>query len=558
MTTKKKKCILVLAANPQSTALAELEREAKIVATQLADCEYGEDYEIRIEQGMRIEDLRRYLLEYQPTIVHVVGQGSATGEIVLADDSDRVAPVTPAEIAHLFATTEQQIECVVLNSCFSLEMADALLEFIPCTIGIDEDNDDPDAETFLSEFYQGIFSGEGYYRAYEWGRDLIPVTKRENDGLPCLMTIDRTLLGVPPEYAQQNVSSTRGMTRFSTGEATPTGEMEKSQSEMEKPQVYPLWYGTNRKPKDSEDLSKGFSGQGDDRVHYGTCEVVVRKTHKSRLSKWISRLFTEIDNQLKFDRASLKPILEPKDFWANIKSTLAKIDPDERNALVFIHGYNVSFEGAAKTAAQLGCELEIPMTAFYSWPSKGKLLGYIADEDSIQASEKHIADFLTEFVKVAQADRVHVIAHSMGNRGLLRSIEKIAAKFQGQAKPFNQIILAAPDVEPTLFKNEATTYQSIAERTTLYVSRKDKALSLSSWLHKNSRTGFSPEVTIVPPIETIDVSNTDLTLLGHGYCMEDRQVLDDMYYLLTNNKPPLKPRKLVAAEYKTQKYWIIE
>jgi hypothetical protein len=56
MTIQKKKCILVLAANPQSTDLTELEREAKIVATQLVDCEHGEDYQICIEQGMRIAE----------------------------------------------------------------------------------------------------------------------------------------------------------------------------------------------------------------------------------------------------------------------------------------------------------------------------------------------------------------------------------------------------------------------------------------------------------------------------------------------------------------------
>jgi esterase/lipase superfamily enzyme len=539
MTIQKKKCILVLAANPQSTALTELEREAKIIATQLADCEHGEDYEIRIEQGMRIEDLRRYLLEHQPTIVHVVGQGSATGEILLTDDSDRFVPVTPAEIADLFATTEHQIECVVFNSCFSLELADALLEFIPCTIGIDEDNYDPDAETFLSEFYQGIFSGEGYYRAYEWGRDLIPASERENAELPCLMTIDRTLLGVPPEYDRPSV--VRG------NRSLPQS------SQTNAPIVYPLWYGTNRKPKDANGVFKGFSGQGDDCIHYGTCEVVVKKTHKFASAEWFQNLFTR---STQFDRTSLQQMVE-LDFWASIQSNLAEIDRGKRNALVFIHGYNVSFAGAAKTAAQLGCELEIPMTAFYSWPSKGRLLKYGADESSIEDSEKHIANFLTEFVKVAQADRVHIIAHSMGNRGLLRSIDKIAKQFPGETKPFGQIILAAPDVSPTLFKNEATAYQSIADRTTLYVSRKDKALSASSWIHGNSRTGFSPPITIVPTIDTIDVSNTDLNLLGHGYCMEDWNVLRDMHSLLNENKPP-ESRGLGSGVYKTQKYWTIK
>jgi hypothetical protein len=80
--SKTMKCILVLAANPQSTDRLELEREAAIIGAQLAKGRYGKDFEVRTEIGVRIEDLRRYLSEYQPTIVHVVGQGSATGEIL--------------------------------------------------------------------------------------------------------------------------------------------------------------------------------------------------------------------------------------------------------------------------------------------------------------------------------------------------------------------------------------------------------------------------------------------------------------------------------------------
>jgi esterase/lipase superfamily enzyme len=531
------KCILVLAANPQSTDRLELEREADLIRAELAKGRYRKDFEVRTEIGVRIEDLRGYLSKHQPTIVHVVGQGSATGEIQLADGSDRVAVVTPDEIADLFATEQQQIECVILNSCFSLEMADALMEFIPCTIGVDEDNYNRPPVTFISEFYRGIFKGEGYYGAYELGRKQISAAEREATELPCLMTIDRTLLGVPPEYDRPST--------------VRSGSSQSSQTDA--PIVYPLWYGTNRKPIEANGVFKGFSGQGDDRIHYGTCEVVVKKTHKFGSAEWFQNLFTR---STRLDRASLQQMVE-LDFWASIKSNLAEIDRGKRNALVFIHGYNVSFAGAAKTAAQLGCELEIPMTAFYSWPSKAKLLKYGADESSIEDSEKHIANFLTEFVKVAQADRVHIIAHSMGNRGLLRSIDRIAKQFAGQPKPFEQIILAAPDVSPKLFKDNATDYQSIADRTTLYVSRKDKALSLSSWLHGNSRTGFSPPITIVPTIDTIDVSNTDLNLLGHGYCMADWDVLRDMHSLLNENKSP-ESRGLGSGVYDNKKYWTIK
>jgi esterase/lipase superfamily enzyme len=547
------KCILVLAANPQSTDRLELEREAAIIRAQLAKGQYGKDFEVRTEIGVRIEDLRRYLSEHQPTIVHVVGQGSATGEIELANGSDRVAPVTSDEIAKLFATEKQQIECVILNSCFSEELADALMDFIPCTIGVEEDNYDRPPVTFISKFYESVFKGEGYYKAYglgrkqsrkleedrerKLGREPIPASDREPAELPCLITIDRTLLGVPAEYDRPST--------------VRSGSPQSSQTDA--PIVYPLWYGTNRKPKYANGVFKEFSGEGDDRIHYGTCEVEVKKTHKFGSDEEFQKSFR---NNTRLDRASLQQMIKD-DFWASIKSNLAEIDPGKRNALVFIHGYHVSFESAAKTAAQLGCDLKMPMTAFYSWPSKGRLLGYGDDKGSIEASEHLIAEFLIEFVKVAQADRVHIIAHSMGNQGLLRSIEKIAKEFVGQPKPFEQIILAAPDVEQTLFKNNATAYQSIADRTTLYVSCKDKALSLSKRINKNYRTGFSPPITIVPTIDTIDVSNTDLSLLGHGYCMEDWDVLRDMHSLLNKNQPP-ESRGLGSGVYEAQKYWTIK
>ena len=39
-------------------------------------------------------------------------------------------------------------------------------------------------------------------------------------------------------------------------------------------------------------------------------------------------------------------------------------------------------------------------------------------------------------------------------------------------------------------------------------------------------------------IDTVSVSNIDLTLLGHGYVGEARPVLDDMHRLIFEGQPP--------------------
>jgi esterase/lipase superfamily enzyme len=228
--------------------------------------------------------------------------------------------------------------------------------------------------------------------------------------------------------------------------------------------------------------------------------------------------------------------------------------------VVFIHGYNVSFEEAALRAAQIGHDLAISgVMAFYSWPSQGTLQGYPADEASIEASEGYIADYLTRMATQSGAERVHVIAHSMGNRGLLRAIDRIATTAAKDAKvPFNQIILAAADVDYDTFTRLSVAYRSVAQRTTMYVSAKDKAVEASHWLHDYPRAGFAPPVLVVPGIDTINVSNLDLTLLGHGYVAEARDVLQDMHRLLREGSPPERRfglRREVTPEGGT--YWMV-
>jgi Alpha/beta hydrolase of unknown function (DUF900) len=56
---------------------------------------------------------------------------------------------------------------------------------------------------------------------------------------------------------------------------------------------------------------------------------------------------------------------------------------------------NVSFEGAAIRAAQLGVDLQVPLTAFFSWPSRATVVGYTADEAS-----SLIADFPINFTAI--------------------------------------------------------------------------------------------------------------------------------------------------------------
>lgn len=322
--------------------------------------------------------------------------------------------------------------------------------------------------------------------------------------------------------------------------------------------VTSVFFGTNRRPLASHknQSSLTFGSDRDERIHYGRCVVFVPKSHKiGQLgSSFLHRFFYGDD------RLVLRSVTEldaPDTLWKIMRATLAEEPVGSKHAVVFIHGYNVTFHDAALRAAQLATDLAIPAMAFFSWPSRGKPALYVADEATIGASELAITEFLTDFAKLQdEQTSVHVIAHSMGNRALLRAIERIVHRAEANSGTyFNQIILAAPDVDRDEFRQLARVYAQACKRTTLYVSARDRALAGSQWIHAASRAGYAPPVTIVPGIDTVSVRNVDLSLLGHGYVAAASPVLYDMHDLIFHGTEPDRRMALRAQEDGEDIYW---
>jgi esterase/lipase superfamily enzyme len=130
-----------------------------------------------------------------------------------------------------------------------------------------------------------------------------------------------------------------------------------------------------------------------------------------------------------------------------------------------------------------------------------------------------------------------------------------AAKRTG--KLFDQIILAAPDVDADTFRQLCKAYARVSRRTTLYVSSRDKAVEAARWLHDFARAGLLPPIMVAPGIDTVNVTNADITLLGHGYVAEARGVLSDMHSLLRFGAPAKRfgLQKQTSGDGKT--YWLI-
>ncbi|QDH34299.1 alpha/beta hydrolase [Porphyrobacter sp. YT40] len=323
---------------------------------------------------------------------------------------------------------------------------------------------------------------------------------------------------------------------------------------QEEKNIYRVGFATTRVPALKGDKVTDFTGERGEVVHYGFCDVVIPENRRigTTGSPWWRRIFTG-DDRLHYDRPE---VAGAEDLWAWMRERIGGEGADD--ALVFIHGYNVSFREAALQTAQIGADLGFTgAMSFFSWPSRGRLLGYLMDGTTIEASEGAIAQYLVDVAEKSGARRVHVIAHSMGNRGLLGAMNAIVREAAARTdKRFGQIILAAPDVDAQTFRQLASAYETLAERTTLYVSPADLAVRASRLVNGADRIGFTPPVPVIADIDTISVEKVDLTLLGHGYVGSSDEVLGDMHELLKDGSPPDQRFRLMAATTPEQaRYW---
>ena len=293
-------------------------------------------------------------------------------------------------------------------------------------------------------------------------------------------------------------------------------------------------------------------------LQVGTCQVSIPKSHKVGEVETPSIFKFEFVENPRKHVVLLSVDQQPEEsFFADLKR---RVDGSRRKeAFVFIHGYNVTFEEAAQRTAQLTHDLEFDgAPIFYSWPSQGGLLRYTIDETNAAWTVPNMKHFLLAVAQRSEADSVHLIAHSMGNRPLTAALQALANEFPDGRHLFREVVLTAPDIDAEVFRRDiAPAIIRTADRVTLYASSNDKALDASKQFHGYPRAGDSGEnLVIVAGVDTVDVSAIDCSLIGHSYYGSNDTVVADMIDLLVASKPPDFRRWLKPARFGQDRYWV--
>ncbi|NET37675.1 MAG: TIR domain-containing protein [Cyanothece sp. SIO1E1] len=183
---KNLKRILILAANPIDTSRLRLDKEVKEIKEVLRLAKQRDRFEVSAELAATPDDMQQALVDYSPTIVHFCGHGEGFEGLILEGDDGTGSPVSAEALANLFELFADQVECVLLNACYSDEQADAIAQHINAVIGMNQSIGDSAAVKFAVGFYRGLGAGKNVEFAYKLGRNAIEMANLSGEQTPML------------------------------------------------------------------------------------------------------------------------------------------------------------------------------------------------------------------------------------------------------------------------------------------------------------------------------------------------------------------------------------
>lgn len=181
---------------------------------------------------------------------------------------------------------------------------------------------------------------------------------------------------------------------------------------------------------------------------------------------------------------------------------LADLSNPGRNLLIFLHGFDNSFENGITRAAfnqqwfrSSGVAAANTTVVAFSWPSLGQLLtlpvpwgDYLRDQMYAGQSGVHIMSFFANLEPIinnarASGQKAFLLAHSMGNWALQAAVESWFAHGNGPAQLFDEAFLAAADERYDSFSfptpARLSDLKQLANRISVYYSTADAVLMLS-------------------------------------------------------------------------------
>ena len=216
--------------------------------------------------------------------------------------------------------------------------------------------------------------------------------------------------------------------------------------------------------------------------------------------------------------------MDPTEFKAEIASHLSGRIGSNRDVLLYVHGFNTSYDEARFRLAQVVTDGRFGgVPVLFTWPASGSLFDYEAAKESASASRDALAQLLLELGATPDVGKIHILAHSMGTWLTMEALREdaIAGKPDLDGK-LGDVMLAAPDIDVTVFRKQIAKIDP--RHISVLVSVNDKALTLSRHL-----AGDRPRLGALNPkdpadkavldqlgVGVYDLAGDETSFIGHG------------------------------------------
>ena len=310
-----------------------------------------------------------------------------------------------------------------------------------------------------------------------------------------------------------------------------------------------VFYLTNRQRQEGKPAAEIYNG---DRgaPHFGRCEVEF--TPIPIVDEVAPRMPFYVKSETK--EVLLADKVEPASFWEALRTAAGRTSSG--HVVLFVHGYNYAFDRTCRMAAEMQRYLQDKATVVaFSWPSNGSPSDYVRDQADVEWSVPLLANFIEQLGDFVGGANVQIVAHSLGSRGVIFALQRLAAA-RSERPAIGNLVLLAPDFDSWSFVDLLPGFLPVASRISLYASANDTPLKLSRQLNGYPRLGEAGEyLTVVGGIDTIDVSSAGrYQFTGHEYFYFHPLVTEDLATLLSTGaraeeRSGLKPRLRDGVRY---------
>jgi esterase/lipase superfamily enzyme len=349
-----------------------------------------------------------------------------------------------------------------------------------------------------------------------------------------------------------------------------------------------ILYATDRLPADESDKSLFYRNERGGVLRLGVARVKLARANitweearrislaKNRSGKYPIRV-SGVDEYGILDRSAASlaiPEQLGKDSHAAARAFADAINNKLENSkrkdiYVYTHGYKVIFENPVLVANELWHFLGYDgVFIAYAWPSTPSRWAYLRDIETAVGFARNLRIFLEFLAEETDAERIHVLGYSAGTQLVARTLEQMALmNHERDAEEIHtdlkidQVILVGSDMDREVFGAYlADGLLKVPQHLSIYISEKDKALSLSKFLTRRERLGQMWSQDMNPAVaEYLYQNEADISIInvteasqatagnGHGYFRRSPWASSDILITLAYGLSPAE-RGLVRGE----------